>query len=64
MWVEVGVDRQRHHSPARTIHCVDLYHGLRQVAPNGHVRVIATNLDEAAFPPGLFASPVERMEPN
>ena len=29
---------------------------VRQVAPNGHVRVIATNQDELAFPPALFAS--------
>ena len=27
-----------------------------QVAPNGHVRALVTNLDELAFPPTLFAS--------
>ena len=29
---------------------------VRQVAPNGHVRALVTNLDELAFPPALFAS--------
>ena len=28
---------------------------VRQVAPNGQVRVLATNLDEQVFPPELFA---------
>ena len=28
---------------------------VRQIAPNGQVRVLATNLDEKAFPPELFA---------
>lgn len=29
---------------------------VRQVAPNGHVRALVTNLDELAFPPALFAN--------
>ena len=28
---------------------------VRQIAPNGQVRVVATNLDEKTFPPELFA---------
>ena len=54
-WVDLNRPSARDATDFECPHAAPRVRLVRQVAPNGLVRVLATNLDDSAFPPEVFA---------